>query len=312
MVPGLAEVVLKRRFRIGSLFSGIGGLELGLEAAGLGSTIWQVECDPYCQMILAKHWPHAKRYEDVLEVSASTLAPVDLVCGGFPCQDVSSAGKRAGMQASRSGLWSEFFRIVQEISPKFVVVENVTSGEPLWLPRVQHDLVSAGYRTEAWRLGAVDVAAPHRRLRTFVVAYPDGKRRQGAQPEREFSRALDQISSHGSPVGHPNDQRECQPKGDLEELGGRAADPGCPTLLDGDAFGRLGRDADGVPHGMDLPDRWPSQRGEDQATWEPKRTTKKKSIAGNRHRLRLLGNAVVPQVARAIGFRIQFLASGMP
>mgnify|MGYP003729407617 CR=1 FL=1 len=306
-----------RQFRIGSLFSGIGGLELGLEAAGLGSTVWQVEQDPYCQVILAKHWPHAKRYEDVCKVSASNLDPVDLVCGGFPCQDLSSAGKRRGLRSSRSGLWFEFFRIVQEISPQVVVVENVTSGESLWLPRVQHDLVSLGYRTEAWRLGAVDVSAPHLRLRTFVVAYTDFKRLQGAKHEQEFSKHINEISADESLVGHPDRQRKFQQEGCLKSFGRRVEDASCSeascsALYNGDTFCRLGGDAHGFPNGMDLPDRWPNPRDQEQAAWEPKRTAKKGSIPGNQHRLRLLGNAVVPQVARAIGFRVKFLLSDIP
>jgi len=155
---------------IGSLFSGIGGLELGLERAGLGAVAWQVECDPFCLRVLARHWPHAKRFDDVQTVGAANLLPVDGICGGFPCQDVSSAGRRAGLDGARSGLWFEYRRLVEELRPRWCVVENVTSGERAWLPRVQHDLVSAGYRTKAIRLGAVDVGAPHRRQRTFVLA----------------------------------------------------------------------------------------------------------------------------------------------
>jgi len=114
--------------RIGSLFSGIGGLERGLELAGLGHTVWQVELNEYCRAVLAKHWPNAERFEDVSSVGKPTLAPVDLICGGFPCQDVSSAGKRAGLAGARSGLWFEYLRIVRELRPQWVVVENVASG----------------------------------------------------------------------------------------------------------------------------------------------------------------------------------------
>lgn len=96
---------------IGSLFSGIGGIELGLEWAGLGPVMWQVEKDPFCRDVLKRHWPEVKRYEDVRQVGRSNLAPVDLICGGFPCQDTSSAGSRKGLEGPSSGLWREFHRI---------------------------------------------------------------------------------------------------------------------------------------------------------------------------------------------------------
>lgn len=111
--------------RIGSLFSGIGGLELGLERGIPGaSTAWQVEIDPFCLRVLAKHWPSATRMTDVRSVGAANLAPVDLICGGFPCQDVSSAGARKGLSGARSGLWYEYLRIVGELRPRIVVVER--------------------------------------------------------------------------------------------------------------------------------------------------------------------------------------------
>lgn len=112
---------------IGSLFSGIGGLELGLQWSGLGPVRWQVEIDPFARGILAMHWPHARRYRDVREVGAATLPWVDVVCGGFPCQDVSQAGKGAGLGGARSGLWSEFARVVRELRPWCVLVENVAA-----------------------------------------------------------------------------------------------------------------------------------------------------------------------------------------
>lgn len=156
---------------IGSLFSGIGGLELGLEWAGLGPVVWQVESDSFCRRVLAKHWPDVDRsVTDVRAASATNLRRVDLICGGFPCQDVSSAGKRAGLEGERSSLWREFRRIVAELTPRVVVVENVASGARRWLCSVRSDLHALGYRTRAIRLGACDVGAPHRRFRVFVLA----------------------------------------------------------------------------------------------------------------------------------------------
>ncbi len=175
---------------IGSLFSGIGGLELGLERAGLGPVAWQVEFDPFCRRILAKHWPSANRSViDVKQAGAHNLPRVDLICGGFPCQDVSSAGKGAGLAVgTRSGLWFEFRRIVAELFPPVVVVENVASGKSRWLPQVRRDLYLLGYDTAAYAISAADVGAPHLRQRTFVVAHPHpfvGGARYGFQQRDE-------------------------------------------------------------------------------------------------------------------------------
>ncbi len=112
---------------VGSLFSGIGGIELGLERTGGFKTVWQVEIDSYAQKVLAKHWPDVTRYGDIREVGIHNLAPVELMCGGFPCQDISNAGKRAGIEGSRSGLWSEFYRLICELRPQYVLVENVAA-----------------------------------------------------------------------------------------------------------------------------------------------------------------------------------------
>jgi site-specific DNA-cytosine methylase len=121
---------------VGSLFAGIGGFDLGFERAGM-HTAWQVELDPYCRAVLAKHFPDAERFEDVREVGAHNLAPVDLICGGFPCQDLSVAGKGAGIDGERSGLWAEFARIIRELEPRYVVIENVPAllSPPFGPPR---------------------------------------------------------------------------------------------------------------------------------------------------------------------------------
>ena len=157
---------------IGSLFSGIGGLELGLERAGLGPVKWQVEIDPYCRAVLAKHWPDVERFDDVRTVGRGNLAPVDLICGGFPCQDISLAGGMAGISGSRSGLWSEYARIVGEIRPRYVVVENVAELARSGLDRVLADLASLGFDAVWFPLAAADLGAPHERDRLFVVAHP--------------------------------------------------------------------------------------------------------------------------------------------
>lgn len=168
---------------IGSLFSGIGGLELGLERAGLGTVIWQCEINPFRRQVLKRHWPGATQYHDIQTLSRPSK--VDVLCGGFPCQDISDAsrGRGGGMQGRKTGLWREFARIAQEIKPHLVIVENV-GGAALkkWLPTVRRDLYVLGYRTRAVRIDARDAGAPHRRSRIFVVAYTN----RDAQSARAF------------------------------------------------------------------------------------------------------------------------------
>jgi DNA (cytosine-5)-methyltransferase 1 len=164
--------------KIGSLFSGIGGLELGLEWAGVGRTAWQVEQDLFCQAVLAHHWPDAKRYNDVREVGAHNLEPVDVICGGFPCQDISYAGKGAGLAGARSGLWYEFARIIGELGPQYVVVENVAALFTRGIDAVLGTLADLGFDAECSTVSAAAVGAPHRRERVFIVAYRNGWRRE--------------------------------------------------------------------------------------------------------------------------------------
>ena len=162
---------------IGSLFAGIGGLELGLEWAGLGPTVWQVEQDQFCQRVLAKHWPTCERFDDVCTVGVHNLKPVDIICGGFPCQDLSYAGKGAGLAGARSGLWTEYARIVGELRPRFVVVENVAALASRGLATVLGDLAALGYDAVWLPVRAADMGAPHRRERLFIVAYAATERR---------------------------------------------------------------------------------------------------------------------------------------
>ena len=162
--------------RIGSLFSGIGGLELGLEWAGVGHTVWQVEREPSCQEVLAKHWPDVKRYDDVCTAGAHNLEPVDVICGGFPCQDISYAGKGAGLAGARSGLWYEFARISGELGPRYVVVENVAALLRRGMGEVLGTLSDLGYDAEWEVLSACAFGAPHTRERVFVLAYAKGAR----------------------------------------------------------------------------------------------------------------------------------------
>jgi DNA (cytosine-5)-methyltransferase 1 len=157
---------------VGSLFSGIGGLELGLEMTGRFRTVWQVEQSEYCRKVLARHWPDAQRFEDVRNVGKENLSPVDVICGGFPCQDVSVAGERAGIvRGNRSGLWHEYARIVRELRPEYVIVENVAGLLSDGMGIVLGDLAALGYDAGWTVLSACAVGAPHPRARVFILAH---------------------------------------------------------------------------------------------------------------------------------------------
>jgi DNA (cytosine-5)-methyltransferase 1 len=161
----------------GSLFAGIGGFDLGFERAGI-ETKWQVEIDPYCRRVLERHFPNAVRFSDIKECGAHNLTSVDIISGGFPCQDISRAGLGAGLEGERSGLWSEMHRVVCELRPRLVVVENVAALLDGEIGDVLRDLAAAGYDAEWRMLRASDFGAPHTRERIWIVAYPDQKHGQ--------------------------------------------------------------------------------------------------------------------------------------
>lgn len=161
-------------YKIGSLFSGIGGFELGLERAIPNSkTIWQVEQNKFCQSILKKHWPKAKIYDDVRNITKDNVEAVDILCGGFPCQDISVAGKQGGLNGERSGLWWEMWRIIGELRPKIIVMENVSNILLLGGLNILGSLTKIGYDTEWTVISAKQFGAPHLRNRWFCVAYPN-------------------------------------------------------------------------------------------------------------------------------------------
>ena len=201
--------------RIGSLYSGIAGLELGVLAAFVEAGIparveWQCEIDPFATRVLARHFPTVPRYTDVASVSHPPT--VDVLCGGFACQDVSSAGLGRGLgRDTRSGFTlHHLLRIIDEIQPPWLVIENVASGAKRWLPRVVQELGDRGYRPRAVPLGAVDVGAPHLRRRVFVVAdrgeggCGSGRsiEQHAGQPDAGVRGALAHGSSDGRDQGH--------------------------------------------------------------------------------------------------------------
>ena len=172
----------------GALFAGIGGFDLGFERVGI-KTIWQVELNDYSRKVLARHFPDAERFYSVTTAGDHDwkLLKVDIISGGFPCQDISTSGKGAGIDGKRSGLWKHYARIIGELRPRYVVVENVAALLDRGMGRVLGDLAALGYDAE-WRVfTACEFGAPHTRPRVFIVAYPTENRRRHVFFDRENS-----------------------------------------------------------------------------------------------------------------------------
>ena len=181
--------------KIGSLFSGYGGLDLAAEQMFDAKVVWHCEWEDAPATVLDVHWPGVPNYRDVSQVDWVAVEPVDILTGGFPCQDVSQAGRRAGLGlGTRSGLWSQFAEAIDVLKPKFVVIENVRGltsakansdvewcpwcmgeagdGEPVLraLGAVLGDLADLGYDAEWTGVRASDAGAPHNRFRIFILA----------------------------------------------------------------------------------------------------------------------------------------------
>lgn len=157
---------------VGSLFSGIGGIELGLDRAKGFRTKWFVENNTFSKKILLQHWKEAIIYDDITKINWEALERVDMLTGGFPCQDISIAGKKAGIkEGTRSGLWSHFAKAIRILRPKFVLIENVSEITNRGLNIVLADLAKEGYDAEWFDLRASDFGALHKRERIFIIAF---------------------------------------------------------------------------------------------------------------------------------------------
>lgn len=296
---------------IGSLFSGIGGLELGLERAGLGPVKWQVEIDDYCNNVLEKHWPDARRYRDIKSIREGELEPVDLICGGFPCQPVSCAGSRKAQSDDR-WLWPEFVRILRMVKPRWVVAENVpgllTADSDGAMGEVLRDLALCGYGVEWDCISAQSVGAWHRRDRIFIVAHADANGCEGPSVHLRRGRPFETpaLISGGSPdVPDPEGER------------GKRWTPGLGIFDSQFSKEILGwcraRNVSDAQGNLRPP---PRNEGRETSNWhgakdgrgiwsvEPSVGRVASRVPSRMDRLKCLGNAVVPQVAEVIGLLI--------
>ncbi len=174
------DVVENPKPKVASLFSGAGLCDLGLQRAGFEHS-WFCEIEDFPRSVLAARWPGKPIYRDIREIDAKSVEKIDLLAGGFPCQDVSSAGKRQGVkQGTRSGLWYEFRRIICDLRPRYVLIENVKGLLSKGIDQVCAGLAEIGYDAEWEVLSAALFGAPHLRERVFIVAYPHSSRYGGA------------------------------------------------------------------------------------------------------------------------------------
>lgn len=280
-------------FQVLDLFSGIGGFSLGLERTGAFRTVAFCDIEPFARSVLARRWPGVPIFDDVRGVSHATLASKgilpDVICGGFPCQDISLIGNGAGLEGERSGLWSEIVRLSREIRPRYVIVENVSALLVRGLGRVLGDLAAIGYDAEWHCIPASYVGAPHRRDRIWIVAYPGAKagRHLGTVPEGGGGRA---VSHDSGPRGGP------RPAGQVADADGDGLSRGGEFR---DLVGASGEDrifpcslaacSKGAGYPLSL---WPP---------EPDVGRMVDGLPNQLDRLKGLGNAVVPDIPEILG-----------
>jgi len=262
----------------GSLFAGIGGFDLGFERAGMECK-WQVELDDYSTKVLEKHWPQVHRERDIRAVGSHNLEAVDIICGGFPCQDISYAGLGAGLDGERSGLFFEAVRVVRELQPRVVVLENVAALLTRGLDRVLGTLAEIGFDAEWHCIPACAVGAPHIRDRVWVLAYAKSERCR--KTRQRGKRQAQRVSECGEVLANADSKRLSQ----RNEQG---------------SFGAANRRT----WARGELERTRTTIGRQQWQVEPDVGRVANGVSNRVDRLKGLGNAVVPQVAEFIGRRI--------
>lgn len=256
------------------LFSGIGGFSLGLERAGM-ETIAFCEIDKFCQKVLNKHWPNVPIHDDITKLDGKQYAgTIDIICGGFPCQPFSVAGKQKGKDDNRY-LWPEMFRIISQAKPTWVIGENVPGIINMALEQVSSDLESEGYQVQTLIIPACAVNAPHRRSRTWILAYTEHAGRNASTQQRGDGAAICNSTKRAYKAGEfkricasalmanaegQGLERQNRSKSKLSQFARFSRWKTQPTICGGD---------DGIPYRME--------------------------------RIKALGNAIVPQIPEILG-----------
>ena len=313
------------------LFSGIGGMSRGLEATGYFRTDLFCEAASFPVSVLRKHWPGTPIHGDITTLSIGTLlwhgVELDVVCGGFPCQDLSVAGRGVGLFGSRSGLWFEMLRVIDETKPKYAIIENVSALRGRGLDVVLGGLAAVGYDAEWHCVPAAAVGAPHRRDRIWILAYPNSQREQ--QPGRSVGEVGRRAVDGGQAVAYPqpgrrggrgSDGQRPSPVVPRDSGNGVVAYPGGQVLPGAEQAGRpVPLITPAVLWGTATQCRWrrlePGMGGTDDGVpakvhrypvavepWEgdaPR--TVGRGYPDRRQRLMSLGNSLVPAIAEMIG-----------
>ncbi len=285
------------------LFSGIGGFSLGLERAGF-ETVGFCEIDPFCREVLAKHWPNVPIFEDVKILRGEDVGPVDVICGGYPCQPFSLAGERKGAEDDRH-LWPEFMRLVAELRPTWVIGENVAGHISMGLDDVLSDLEAEGYAARSFNIPAIAIDAHHRRERIWTMAHTTSQRcgKKGKHCERSEERTscrgsvLPDTNSIGRKRGvckreiveKKNGEPEgCEIRGALEQ--DALTNAKCGEQKERREIGRMGREWEPIS-GIKI----------GAITAKPLICRRTHGVPRRVDRLRALGNAVVPQIPEILG-----------
>ena len=290
--------------RVIDTFAGIGGFSLAAHWLGGFTTVQFVEREPFCQRILSKHWPTVPIHDDICTFNPGR-GSADVICGGFPCQDISQAGKGAGLAGSRSGLFYELLRVVCLVRPRYVVLENVAAITHRGMDTVLAELAQAGYDAEWACIPAAAVGACHQRDRWWCVAYAQSERR-GAGPRQGTSQAGRERPGAGDGVaGSVAYAPHMLSHGSTSQHAGQPQWPAVPESGDGDGAAT----PDTMRHGPQRPDQlegrrsqWPAAPIRLSPDWrrylsKPVLRRGDDGLSNRIHRLKALGNAVVPQVA---------------